>query len=301
LYEKPSVFLQLDDSVSFTVVIEEDGLYTVSFDMSAAESPLTAPEGQLLVDGDFPIIDTRRIVFPVFFQNTLEEFPLDRYGNEALIPQEMLIRWTKVPMRDANFSQKYPLQIQLAKGEHNFEFKVIKESMFLGSIYIQKFTNAPTYDQYLKDNPAPNSSGVFIELEAEFPSYKNDTSIRPVNSRSLEVTPYDTYRLLLNTIGGESWKISGTTVYYEFTVPEDGMYFITLHAIQNFKNNLTIFRRITINDTVLFDELNEIPFNYSTEWTNILLGGDKPFKIYLNKGVNVGIEANVPYYTAIEN
>ena len=302
MYEKPSVFLQQDDSVQFTVVVDEDGLYTVSFDMAAGEAFINSPEGQLIVDGEFATGDAQRIVFPIFYTNRDDKFPLDRYGNEALIRQVGLTRWTKVPMRDANFSQKYPLQLYLTKGEHNFEFAVTEESMYLGSIYIEAFSNYPDYSQYLKDNQASDSSGVSIEIEAEFPSYKNDTSIRPANSRSLEVTPYDTYKLLLNTLGGESWQRSGSTTYYEFTVPEDGMYCITLRAVQNTKNNFTVFRRITVNDEVLFEQLNEVAFNYSPNWSNITLGGEEPFKIYLRKGVNaLGIEAtNSPYYSAIE-
>jgi ABC-type glycerol-3-phosphate transport system substrate-binding protein len=206
-------------------------------------------------------------------------------------------------MRDVNFNQKYPVQLNLTKGEHTFEFKLTKESMYLGSIYIESFSNYPDYSQYQDDNQAPDSSGVSIEIEAEFPSYKNDTSVRPVSNRSLDVTPYDTYKLLLNTLGGESWKRSGSAVYYEISVPEDGMYLITLRAIQNFKNNFTVFRRITINGSVLFEQLNEVPFNYSTSWANITLGSkEAPYKIFLKQGVNVlGIEAvTSPYNSAIE-
>ena len=302
LYEKPSVFLQQNDTVHFTVLIEAAGLYTVSFDAAAPDSFINAPEGQLLLDGAFPSNDTRRIVFPIYYQNSRDEFPLDRYGNEALIRQESLIRWTNVVMRDANFSQTYPLQLSLTPGEHIFEFQLTKESMLLGSIYIEPFVPYPPYSQYQQENPAPDTSGVFIEIEAEHPTYKNDTAIRPTSSRSLEVTPYDTYQLLLNTLGGENWDRSGSTVYYEFTVPEDGLYLITLRSLQNVKNNFTVFRRITINDTVLFEELNEVAFAYTSDWTNITLGGDTPYKIYLPEGVNVlGITAtNSPYYTPIE-
>ncbi len=302
LYEKPSVLLQAEDSVHFTVLIEAEGSYIISFDAAALDSFINAPEGQLLLDGDFPSPDTKRLVFPLFYQNSQDEFPLDRYGNEALIRQERIIRWTNVPLRDANFSQAYPVQLHLTPGEHTFEFKLTKESMLLGSIYVETFSPYPTYSQYQQENQAPAVSDVFIEIEAEYPIYKNSTSIRPVNSRSLRVTPYDTYQLLLNTLGGESWKTSGSTVYYEFTVPEDGLYFITLRALQSTKNNFTVFRRITLNDKVLFAELNEVAFDYASDWSNMTLGGDTPYQIYLQKGVNVlGIEAtNSPYYTPIE-
>ena len=302
LYQKPSVLLQQDEEITFKVNIAEDNFYTVSFDMLAAGSPLVKPEGQLQVDGDFPVSDARRIIFPIFYQNQSNEFPLDRYGNQALIPQIQLMRWAKVPMRDANFSLEYPVQIYLTKGEHRFNFQVTQEAMYLGSVYIQPFTEYKDYQQYLADNPALDSNGFLIEMEAEFPAFKNDTSIRPVHTRSLEVTPYDTYKLMLNTLGGESWQDSGTTVYYEFEVPEDGYYYITLRAIQNTKNNFTVYRKITINDEVPFKQVNQVPFRYSTDWSNQIIGGETPFKIYLSKGSNIlGIEAtDSPYRIAIE-
>ena len=301
-YGKPAVALVQGDAVQFTAVIPQSGLYTISFDTAVPDTSLTRPEAQLQIDGAFPLEDARRIIFPIFYQDSAAEFPLDRYGNEALIRQENLIRWTKVPMRDANFSQPYPLQFELAAGEHSFAFQMTKQSLLLGSIYLEPVAPYPSYADYLAAQDAPDSSGVLIEIEAEHPSYKDDTSIRPIADRSLAVTPYDTYQLKLNTLGGESWDRSGTAVYYEFKVPQDGLYVITLRSLQNFKSNFSVFRRITINNTVLFEELNQVPFNYSSDWQNQTLGSDTPYKIYLEAGTNVlSIEAtDAPYRAAIE-
>ena len=303
LYEKPSVFLQPGDKVTFQAAIDQAGPYSLYFDLAATESFINPPEGQLLIDGEFPSLDARRIVFPIYYKNSQDTFPIDRYGNDALIRQERLIRWSQVPIRDANLSQAYPWQFYLTEGEHDFEFMLTEEHMLLGSIYLAAFTEYPDYSQYLMANQAPDATGVFIELEAEFPSFKNDTSIRPVSYRNMQVTPYETYRLLLNTLGGDSWERSGSTAYYEFNVPQDGMYLITLRVLQNTRDNFTVFRKFTLNDKVLFDQLNQVGFSYTSDWTNITLGGDEPFKVYLTAGTNVlGIEAtNSPYYTAIEN
>ncbi len=301
-YQKPSVLLKKGDRVQFDAEIKQEGDYQIFFDMASAESYMSPPEGSLLIDGALASADAPQIVFPLFYQNSAAQFPLDRYGNEALIKQQRLIQWSEVPLRDVNFSQKYPLQIHLSRGKHTFTFSDTQESLYLGSMYLREFVEPPTYEQYLQDNQAAEPSGVLITLEAEYPTYKNDTSVRPVSDRSLDVTPYDTYRLLLNTLGGDSWKRSGSTVYYKFDVPEDGMYLITLRAIQNFKNNFTVFRRITLNGSVLFRELNSYGFNYSTSWQNITLGGDTPYKVFMKKGENVlGIEAvDSPYYSAIQ-
>jgi ABC-type glycerol-3-phosphate transport system substrate-binding protein len=302
LYPKPSVLLHQNDAVNFKVAVDKDGLYTIAFDTASAATMFKAPEGKLLIDGQIPSIDTPNIVFPVYYKNSADAFPIDRYGNEALIRQVQFIRWSNVPLRDVNFEQKYSAQIQLTKGEHEFQFTLTKESLYLGSIYIQPFSPYPDYNQYLQNNPASDSTGVSLELEAEWPTFKNDTAVRPVNDRSLGVTPYDTYRLLLNTLGGESWDISGSTVYYEVTAPQDGMYNITLRALQNTRNNFTVFRRITVNGVVPFEQLNEVPFNYSSKWEDVTLGGDTPYKIFLKKGVNIiGIEAtDSPYQAPID-
>ncbi len=303
-YDKPSVLLRQGDRIRFEVSVEEEGDYTVWFDMAAAESVVvTPPEGQLWIDGRLPVPDARRIIFPVYYRNATDEFPLDRYGNEILIPQEQYVRWTKVPMRDVNFNRRYPLQVHLTAGTHTVEFVLTRESALLGSIYLEPFAPYRPYRQYLQDHAFADSSGVLIEIEAERPSYKNNVSIRPLYNRSLDVTPYDTYRLVLNTIGGESWQQSGSTLFYEVNIPEDGMYCITLRALQNYKSNFTIFRRITINGAVPFEEFNEVAFPYSPQWLNITLGGSVPFRVFLHKGLNtLGLEATAsPYDSAIQN
>lgn len=301
-YAKPAVLLQAGSAIHFEATIDQAGHYTIAFDMAALDAFINAPEGQLWLDGAPASADAQRIPFPVFYQNRDTQFPLDRYGNEALIRQEQALLWRKTAVRDANFSQPYPLTFDLSAGEHQFEFRQTQESMLLGSIYLEPFAPYPTYAEYRQAHQgAPDTAGVLLELEAEYPTYKNDTAVRPINSRSLEVTPYDTHRLLLNTLGGESWERSGSAVYYAFTVPADGLYTITLRALQNGRSNFTVFRRLTINNEVPFAELNAVPFAYATAWQDVTLGGGTPYKIFLRQGVNVlGLEAtSAPYATAV--
>lgn len=301
-YAKPSVLLQEGDRFNFRVTIPADGVYTIAFDVAADSASVGAPEGALRIDGELPVDDLRRIIFPVFYRNTADVFPKDRYGNDALIRQERMVHWTKAPARDVNFSQPYPLRIELGAGEHRFDFTLNQGTVYLGSVYIEAFTPYPTYADYRAAQPEVTVSDFLLTLEAEFPSYKNDTAVRPSASRSLTVTPYDTYWLLLNTLGGESWIKSGSAVFYEFEVPEDGLYSITVRALQDTRSNFTVFRRFTINGETPFAELNAFPFPYSTDWADIPLGDEAPFQVFLREGPNVlGIEAtNSPYLPAVE-
>lgn len=302
-YPRAAVRLEHGQRIQAEFKIEQAGDFVIYMDTLAGSDLIGAPEGELRIDGQLPAADVPRIVFPVLYQSQGDEFPLDRYGNQILIPQQRLMQWSKMPLRDVTFSRRLPVTVFLQPGSHSLSLELTKESLYLGSIYLQPFFALPAYSEYLAAQPAAEAKGVMIALEAELPAYKNDTAIRPVNSRSLAVTPYETYRVLLNTLGGESWQRSGGTVYYRFSVPQDGYYHITLRALQNSKNNFTVFRRFWIDGQVPFAELNEVPFPYAAEWQNITLGGVQPYRFYLTRGEHVlGIEAtHSPYGRAIEN
>lgn len=302
-YTKASVMLQMGDSARFEVDIPTSGEYIVLFDATAAPSAATPPEAELRVDGQFPISDLRRVIFPLYYRNSANIFPKDRYGNDALIRQERLVQWSSVPARDLNFNQDYPLRLNLSAGSHHFDFRLNTGALYLGSVYLKTFGPPPSYTEYLSAHPADDAANISLTIEAEFPTYKNDTSVRPTSNRSLLVTPYDTYRLLLNTLGGESWAKSGSAVYYQFDAPQDGFYALTFHALQNTRNNFTVFRRITINGEVPFEAFNAVPFAYSTDWVNVTPGNEQgPYRVFLRKGINtLGIEAtNAPYRRAIQ-
>jgi ABC-type glycerol-3-phosphate transport system substrate-binding protein len=296
-YNGDSILLEQGTSLTFTVTIPTDGFYTLIFDMAASANS-AMPEGQLTIDGQEAVGALQRFTFPIFYRNSSEIFPKDRYGNDALIQQVRDIRWSGVPIQDANFNQSYPQQIALQAGEHHFQFTLNIGQMYLGSIYLVPFTPYPDYETYLAAHPSEDRSGFWLALEAEAPTYKNETSVRPNTNRHLTVTPYDTYCMLLNIMGGESWKTSGSTVYYEISVPDDGYYALSMRALQDTRSNFTVFRRITINGMVPFKEFNAIPFPYSANWVDVNL----PYKVFLRAGTNtIGIEAtSAPYQPAID-
>ncbi|MCB9453571.1 MAG: extracellular solute-binding protein [Anaerolineaceae bacterium] len=300
-YAKASVRLQAGNTVQFDARIPAAGEFTLAFDL-AVLADSTVPEGQLRVDNEFPVSGLQRFTLPVYYRNSSNIFPKDRYGNDALISQVRAVRWANVPLRDVNFSEPYPTQVGLSAGEHHFSFTLNRGEINLGSIYLISFSPYPDYAQYLASQTAADSTDFSLTLEAELPSYKNDTSVRPTSDRNLTVTPYNTYCQLLNTLGGDSWIKSGSAAYYQFEVPQDGLYEITLRAMQNTRSNFTVFRRVTINGEVPFAEFNAIPFASSSNWMDVHLGGETPYRVFLHEGVNVlGIEAtNSPYLHSIE-
>ncbi len=300
-YPKPSVLLSRDTTVEFSVDVPADGEYFFALDYVVTEASIIA-EGQLEIDGEVASAGFERFSFPQFFRSVSNTFPQDRYGNDALISQVRDLRWSTTTAQDLNSSQPYPLRLSLEAGEHTFAFTLTLGEIYLGSMYLVPFEPYVDYDAYHVSQSALAVTDFSLVLEAELPTYKNDTAVRPDNNRGLTVTPYDTYCFLMNMIGGESWQNSGTAAYYAVDVPEDGLYSITLRSLQNTRSNFTVFRRITVNGVVPFAQLNAVPFTFSPDWQNVPLGGDTPYQIFLTAGRNIiGIEAtNAPYTPAIE-
>ena len=301
LNREPSVLLNDGDRVTIDVTVPEAGEYLLLFD-AAVPADASPAEAQIRINGEFPDSALQRMIFPAYYRAAADTFPRDRYGNESLIQQVRDVRWERIAATDSAISTQYPVQLNLPAGDHQIELSLTDGALNLGSITLEAFAPYPSYAEYSAAHGAAESSGYQLALEAEIPTFKNNTAVRPTNNRNLAVTPYDTYCLLLNTLGGESWFAAGSTAYYAFEAPEDGLYEITLRALQNTRSNFTVFRRFTVNGEVPFEELNAVPFSYTADWQDVTLGGGEPYQIYLQEGMNViGVEAtNAPYAPAIE-
>jgi hypothetical protein len=125
-YSKPAVRLERGDRIEFDFQIEQYGDYVLSMDVLADPDLISAPEGVLRIDGQLPAGDVPRVVFPVFYQNRTNQFPLDRYGNQILIPQQRLMEWTKMPLRDVTFSRNMPVTLFLEAGRHSLSLEITK-------------------------------------------------------------------------------------------------------------------------------------------------------------------------------
>ncbi|MEW6504793.1 MAG: hypothetical protein AB1457_12595 [Chloroflexota bacterium] len=135
-YPKPAIRLERGQRIEVEFQVEEYGEYLLFMDVLAAPDLIGAPEGVLQVDGQLPAADVPRVVFPVYYQNESDQFPLDRYGNPILIPQQRLMAWSRMPLRDVTFSRSLPVTLFLEAGRHSLSLEITKESLYLGSIYL---------------------------------------------------------------------------------------------------------------------------------------------------------------------
>lgn len=301
-YAGASVVINQGESVRWNVDIPEDGLYEFRWDMANGTQTLVNPEAALTIDEAYPVYELRRMVIPHTFIDTQTEFNVDRYGNDMPIPLLRQSRWMAVTVRDANFAQPFPLAIYLTQGTHTFTLTVTVGSITVGRFTISERTTLPTYAAYQASLTSDPVSDVKLVLEAEHPAWRNSTSVMTGAERNMNLSPYDSSTLRMNILSGDGWKQSGTSVTYTINVPRSGRYHLNLYAKQGAKSNFTVYRKVLINGEVPFMEANAMPFTYSRDYRNVILGNAAPYAFHLQEGLNtLTLEASVsPYLSAIE-
>jgi len=284
-YNEDVVHLHSRRSVTVEVEVPENGLYHIGFDYLTLGNEMMNPEVSIMINGELQFNESRRIVVPISWRDATSSFETNRMGDE-LIPQQVQINeWKRVLAQDSIHLQPEPLRFHLQQGSNLITITNISSEMYLGRVYVTSPTVLPTYEELngqRSGNLVPDS---LIAIEAQHPTRKNSSFIRAVATQTPDVTPFDSRSLLLNTLGGDSWAISGQSVTYAFHVEEAGYYAITLKALQN-NSGATVFRTIKINGEIPFAEMKSYPIPAQTNWRNITLTNEQeePFYFYFEVG-----------------
>ncbi len=286
-YNNSVVYWDNEQTVSFEVEVNQSGLYEIGFDYYPLGDLIMPIEGAIKVNGEFPYFESRRIVFPVDWENEVNKFELDRYNNEIVPNQKPIERWYQMKATDAKHFHARPLKFYLEAGKNTISLSNLKGEMLVGNAYITSLKQVPTYQEYIGESNQDVVSTLYT-IEAEHPLKKNSSYIRPFAVNSISVYPYDTKRSLLNSFGGESWSVSGDTVTWEINAEEEGYYHLSFKAFQNKQTGAPVFRTLLVNGTIPFQEVEQYRFDNSKKWYNETFSDEsgEPYKFYLNKGTN---------------
>lgn len=282
-------------SFTYEVIVPEDGLYELSFDYYPISKEVVPIEGSILVNGEFPYYESRRIVFPVKWKNAQDTFDADRFGNEIIPKQVPVPEWSKLTAEDASHLQSEPLKFLLKKGANEITLSNLRGEMLVGNVYVHSPTELISYEDYLNKFPSGGKPRAIITQEAEGGYTKNSSYIRPVATVDSSTVPNHTKHLLLNTLGGESWEESGQRVNWALEIEEEGFYQVTFKVQQKKETGGTVFRKLLIDGEIPFAEAASIPFEFNKKWTNATIGNreGEPFLFYFSKGTHeISLEAD---------
>lgn len=303
-----SIYVEESGMLEYEVLIDKSGLYQLALIYYPVEGKSAAIQRSFFVDGKLPYKELSLIEFQRVWINESDTWKVDNKGNDLRPVQVEAPEWIQSNCYDLEGYISEPLSIYLTEGKHTISIVSRREPMVLNKLVLYNDAPVITYAEKIekeeKEGALNAPKETLIEIQAEYATKKSSQMLYPQHDQSSpSVYPYSAKVLKNNSIGGEtSWNMSGQWIEWEFEVPEDGCYNITLRAKQNFVKGTNVSRKITIDGKVPFEEMNSYAFKYNSGWTMNTLSSKEgeAYRFYLEKGnhtirmeVNLGQLADI--------
>lgn len=274
-----------NSSAVWVFEVEEAGYYSIRINYYSEAGRGDIIETALEINGKMPFDNCNKLELTKSYCDILP-IKHDNRGNDIRPNSIHNARWQQCFLTDPMGYVSQPLLFEFKAGENTIKLTAVKDSFKVDKIVLLQFEEVPDYKSYLKKIKGKNNSvGFYKEIEAETPSLKSSPMIFAVNDKTSPLMqPCSNIQIKLNALGGSTWNQLGQWVEYEFEVDEAGFYNIALKVKQNMARGMKCYRRILIDSELLFKELDSVGFEFSTKWKQYVLGGDKPYNIYLDKG-----------------
>ncbi|MBO7353692.1 MAG: ABC transporter substrate-binding protein, partial [Lachnospiraceae bacterium] len=296
-----SILTTEDSLVEFEVNIPETGMYNMSLEYFPTAGKNSDIERAIFIDGELPFKEMSLVTFSRVWTargervtgangTTAYTWEKDNQGNDVKPGMIEAPEWQTRYVYDSDGYITTPLAVYLTAGDHTVTFVSIKEPVIIGSVIFDNAKTASSYAEVksaLDAAGAKDTSGKQILIEAENLTKASSQMLYPQQDQSSpEVVPASSKTLLNNTVGGNSWRLVGQWLEWQFDVPETGYYEITMHDKQNFSRGVAVSRRISIDGAVPFSELDNYEFAYSQNWKIETLSDEsgEPFRFYLDAG-----------------
>src|SRR5581483_5733252 len=285
-----------DGWVEWTFDVPQSGLYEITVDYYPIPGQSGAIQRELSLDGRLPFREASRVVFERVWKDAYWPPQRDNQGNDIRPPQVEAPEWQSKTIEDADGFYDAPFQFALTQGRHTLRLDAVREPMALAAIHVHAPVVIPTYAQRLAEWQAkgyqPVTGNLQIKVQAEQVYRKSDPTIRAEVSYDALADPYANGLQRLNSFGWGRWHTPGQWAEWQVSVPQDGLYEISLDIWQGWSGRRPRIRWLKIDGQVPFQEMQDILFRTGRDWRletlreNQLPQG-KPYLFYLTKGEHV--------------
>lgn len=297
-----SVLTGEDSLIELEVNVPESGMYNLSVVYYPTPGKNSDIERSIFVDGALPFEEMALLTFPRVWTNYVEDTRVDKngvtvmnwekdnQGNDVKPRMTEAPEWQTRYLYDSDGYVTEPLSVYLEAGEHTISMISQREPMLINRLILSNAEEIRPYAQVKAQwdaEGAVDSTGTHIFLEGEYATKTSSQMLYPQQDQSSPaVSPASSKALLNNSIGGNSWRLVGQWIEWEFDILKEGYYCISFYDKQNFSRGIHVSRRITIDGEVPFEEMNDYAFNYGQNWREDKLEDEngEPYRFYLKEG-----------------
>ena len=287
--------LSLDtlDTFSIDVSIDTTGLYAFSLDYVSTTDSIKPIKLSVEVNGESPYDEASRFELQTLWKQA-SEISQDRFGNDIVPTSYQIYDDLTFNFTDNVGLYDEPLLFLLEAGTQTLSFSVNDGSLDIYAFHLTSIQHPMSYEDYVNQYDA-DVINELISVEAEQISLKNDPSIRGGNHRDVNVTPFKLMESVLNILDGATFDHGRQSIYYDIEVPETGFYYITLKVLQNNMVNTNVYRNISIDGQIPFEEAKHIEFPYKRNfYYQTLSSDDVPLTFYFEEGTHqIGIHVDM--------
>lgn len=282
------------DYIEFPVDMDAASRFSIEVDYYLIEGDSNPAKRSIIIDDMYPFVEASDLVFYRYYVDEGEPV-INSIGDETRPSQMEVPGWKTTKLIDTSAFSPTPFEFTLDKGTHNVRLTYVSEDMYISEIRLVQPISIPTYAEVQAEYAAngykavANSESSYVYFEAETTAVaKNDPTLRRENDGDPLASPFSGTNRKLNVIGGARWKEGNQSITWEFTVPETGLYKISIRARQHYNNGLACYRSIAIDGEIPFEELVSYAFRYDTQWDTEELCDENgtPYEFYLEAGTH---------------
>ena len=279
-----------ESELTWKVNVPQAGLYNIRLDYLTVESRGIDIEREIAINGKVPFSGASTLTFSRLWTDA-SEVRKDNQGNDIRPTQaERFEKQSAYCMDDMGY-QTEPYAFYFNEGENELTVRAVNEPVILCGITLTPIVEFPTYEEYTARMPEASMSdegkNYSQTIQGESAGLRSEPSLYARYDRSSSLTePYSVSNTILNYIGGDPWTHPGEWIQWDFEVPEDGYYNISIKARQMYQRGALSARTVYIDGEVPFKDLEAVTFAYNTSWEMRTLGDEKgdPFRFWLTKG-----------------
>ena len=270
--------------------VPKAGLYNIRLEYLTTESRGVDIEREIAINGEVPFSGASTLAFPRLWTDA-GEIRKDNQGNDIRPTQvERFEKQSAWCMDDMGY-QTEPYAFYFNEGENTLTIRAINEPVILCGVSLTPIVKFPTYADYTAAQPEASMSeeakNYSVTVQGESTKLRSEPSLYARYDRASSLTePYSVTNTILNYIGGDPWTHPGEWIQWDFDVPEDGYYNISIKARQMYQRGALSARTIYIDGEVPFEDLEAVEFGYNTSWEMRTLSDKEgnPFRFYLKAG-----------------